>query len=134
MPALTRWFVKASLVWLVLALVAGIVQQVPGVSIPGLFPVYMHLLTFGWLTQLIFGIALWMFPKFSHEQPRGPAWLGWTAFITLNAGLILRIVFEPLHAGHPAWWSAWMLILAAVLQWLSGIAFFAIAWRRVRGK
>jgi hypothetical protein len=32
------------------------------VSIAGMFPVYLHLLNFGWLTQLLFGVALWMFP------------------------------------------------------------------------
>ncbi|MFT3895418.1 MAG: hypothetical protein QM730_27655 [Anaerolineales bacterium] len=67
MPPLTRWFLKAALVYLILALCAGILLALPD-PIAGLFPVYFHLLTFGWLTQLIFGVALWMFPKFTSPN------------------------------------------------------------------
>jgi hypothetical protein len=134
MPALTRWFVKASLIALVLGLVAGVWQQIPGAAIAGLFPVTLHLLTFGWLTQLIFGIALWMFPVYSKEQPRGPEWLGWGIFVSLNLGLLLRVVFEPLQGLAPSAIGGWMLVLAALLQWLAGLGFIAAIWPRVRGK
>lgn len=134
MPTITRWFVKASLVCLVLGLVAGTWQQVPGAAIPGLFPVYLHLLTFGWLTQLIFGIAIWMFPVYSKEHLRGPEWLGWSIFVTLNAGLLLRVVFEPLQGISPSAFGGWMLVMAAILQWLAGVGFVANVWTRVRGK
>ena len=50
MPPLTRWFIKAALVYLVLALCAGVLLALPkGNPISSLFPVYLHLLTFGWL-------------------------------------------------------------------------------------
>lgn|SRR5512139_2717928 len=133
MPRLTRWFVKTALAYLVLALCAGILLAWPaGTALPGLFPVYFHTLTFGWLTQLIFGIALWMFPKYSTAQPRGHEWLGWTAFISLNAGLILRIIFEPLNSTEPSRLAGWMLVTAALLQWLAGVAFVVNTWTRVR--
>ncbi len=134
MPTLTRWFVKASLISLILGLVAGLWQQVPNAAIAGLFPVYLHLLTFGWLTQLIFGIAIWMFPVYSKAQPRGPEWLGWGIFATLNTGLLIRVIFEPLQGLSPSNFGGWMLVLAALLQWLSGLGFVANVWFRVRGK
>lgn len=135
MPILTRWFLKAALVYLVLALCAGILLALPGdILISGLFPVYIHTLAFGWLTQLIFGVALWMFPKYSSAQPRGHEWLGWATFILLNIGLTLRVIFEPLHGISPSTFSSWMLVIAAVLQWLSGLAFVANTWTRVKEK
>lgn len=135
MPILTRWFLKAALVYLVLALYAGILLALPGETlISGLFPVYIHTLAFGWLTQLIFGVALWMFPKYSSAQPRGHEWLGWATFILLNIGLTLRVIFEPLHGISPSTFSSWMLVIAAVLQWLSGLAFVANTWTRVKEK
>jgi hypothetical protein len=134
MPAITRWFVKSSLVCLVLGLIAGVWQQIPGAEKASIVPVYMHLLTFGWLTQLIFGIAIWMFPLFSKEHPRGPEWLAWGIFTTLNAGLLLRVIFEPLQSLSPSTLSGWMLIAAAVMQWLAGVGFVAGIWTRVRGK
>lgn len=135
MPPLTRWFLKAALVYLILALCAGIFLALPGTSpIAGVFPVYFHLLTFGWLTQLIFGIALWMFPKYTPAKPRGYEWLGWGTFILLNTGLLLRMIFEPLSNIAPSSLGGWMLVLAALLQWLSGVAFTANTWKRVREK
>lgn len=134
MPTLTRWFVKASLISLVLGLVTGVWQQIPDLGISGGFPVYLHLLTFGWLTQLIFGIAIWMFPAFSKEQPRGPEWLGWGIFVTLNAGLFLRVVFEPLQGLSPSTLGGWLLVTAAILQWLAGVGFVVNVWTRIRGK
>lgn len=133
MPLLTRWFLKAALVYLILALCAGMLLVLPNTSpIAGAFPVYFHLLTFGWLTQLIFGIALWMFPKYMPDKPRGHEWLGWSTFILLNIGLILRVIFEPMNALASSTFSGWMLVIAALFQWLSGVTFVTNTWKRVR--
>lgn len=134
MPTITRWFVKSALTSLILGLAAGVWQQIPGMQVSGFFPVYLHLLTFGWLTQLIFGIAIWMFPSYSKEHPRGPEWLGWGIFGTMNAGLLLRVIFEPMQSLSPSSLGAWMLVTAAILQWLAGVGFFFNVWSRVRGK
>jgi len=132
MPVLTRAFVKASLVWLALALIAGVWQQIPGSLRAGLHSVYIHLLAYGWLSQLIFGVALWMFPLYSKQKPRGSTWLGWLCFATLNSGLSLRVIFEMLSAYISSPIIAWMLVLAAMMKWLAGVAFVALTWRRIR--
>ena len=132
MPTITRWFIKAAFVSLVLGLAAGIWQQVA--SAVGMFPVYLHLLTFGWLTQLIFGVAIWMFPMYSKEHPRGPEWLGWSIFAALNLGLLLRVIFEPLQSLSPTTYGTWALVAAAILQWYSGMGFAAAVWKRIRRK
>lgn len=132
MPLLTRTFVKTALVYLVLALLLGIVLAL-GVS-NDLFPVYIHMLVFGWLTQLIFGVVYWMFPKYSNQLPRGQETLGWITYAMLNIGLILRAVAEPLQASQPNNLSGTLLVVSAILQWLSGIAFIANTWQRVKEK
>ena len=133
MPKLTRWFLKAALVYLILALCSGILLVLPdGAPMAGLFPVYIHTLVFGWLTQLVFGVAFWMFPKYSKDLPRGHEWLGWVTFVLLNLGLLLRVVFEPLQNNVSSPMIGWILVLAAVFQWLSGTAFVANTWTRVR--
>ncbi|MBI3170913.1 MAG: hypothetical protein HYZ22_20730 [Chloroflexi bacterium] len=135
MPLLTRTFLKAAFVYLILAMCAGILLALPGDNlISGLFPAYLHMLTFGWLSQLIFGVALWMFPKFNSDKPRGYEWIGWVTFISLNAGLALRIIFEPLQSIKPSLFGGWMLVTAAILQWLASIAFAINTSPRVREK
>ncbi|HLF29065.1 MAG TPA: hypothetical protein VJG32_22280 [Anaerolineae bacterium] len=76
MPSLTRLFIKTALAYFVAALLTGVVVAArPALGLPlalaALTPVYFHLRMVGWITQLIFGVGHWMFPKFSREQPRG---------------------------------------------------------------
>ncbi len=133
MPPLTRWFLKAAMVYLLLALTAGILLMSPIKGpVTGFFPAYFHMLTFGWLTQLIYGVAFWMFPKYTIVKPRGHEWLGWATFISFNSGLLLRIVAEPINAAAPSALLGWALVISAILQWLSGVGFAVNTWKRVK--
>jgi hypothetical protein len=134
MPLLTRWFIKSAMVYLVVALLCGVAMQSPLAArfpvLRALWPTYLHLLVVGWLTQLIFGVAFWMFPKHSSARPRGSDRLGWTCFALLNLGLLLRAVAEPLQGlGRP---SAPLLVVSAVAQLFAAWAFAANTWPRVR--
>jgi hypothetical protein len=132
MPLLTRTFVKTAMIYFALALALGILLALNVGE--GLFPVYIHLLVFGWLTQLIFGVIYWMFPKYSTQLPRGHAWLGWLAYGALNLGLLLRAIAEPMLAVRPNTLSSVLLVIAAVAQWLAGVAFIVNTWQRVKEK
>ena len=132
MPLLTRTFIKTAMIYFVLALSLGILLTF-GVS-NSFFPVYIHLLVFGWLTQLIFGVIYWMFPKYSKQLPRGYDVLSWIAYGTLNIGLILRAIAEPLQVSSTNNAFGQLLVASATLQWLAGIAFIANTWQRVKEK
>lgn len=136
MPTLTRWFVKTSFVYLALALLVGLLLAIQPIAIlsglGSLFPIYIHLLVFGWLTQLVFGVVYWMFPKYSAETPRGSETLGWWTYALLNSGLVLRAIAEPLQSAQPNPISGWVLVVSAVLQLLSGLAFVLNSWKRIR--
>jgi heme/copper-type cytochrome/quinol oxidase subunit 1 len=132
MPVITRVFVKTALIYFILALLAGLLQALP-VRLPGIFPVYIHLLALGWITQLIFGIALWMFPKFTREAPRRSDRVSWAVFWLLNLGLMLRVIAEPWHsAGYRL--AGNLLVISAVLQWLASLLFVWNVWPRVKEK
>lgn len=109
MPLLTRTFIKTALIYLALALALGIALAFGATN--GLFPVYIHLLVFGWLTQLIFGVVYWMFPKYSTQKPRGHESLGWVTYALLNLGLILRAIAEPFQTSPGI-----LLVLSAIFQ------------------
>jgi cbb3-type cytochrome oxidase subunit 1 len=139
LPPLTRWFIKASLLDLVLALLIASVLAVQPLmkglnGLTGLTPVYFHLFLVGWVTQLIFGVVYWMFPKYSTEKPRGRESLGWWTFWLLNIGLGLRVIGEPLNSLQPGGIAGTLLALSALLQWSAGLAFFANTWGRVKEK
>jgi heme/copper-type cytochrome/quinol oxidase subunit 1 len=134
LPTLTRWFIKSAMLYLIAALILSIGLQPPlRKELPFLaaaWPTYLHLLVLGWLTQLIFGVALWLFPKHSRAHPRGDERLGWASFLLLNVGLVLRAIAEPSHAlGYRV---GALLIVAAAAQLLAGLAFVLNTWPRVR--
>lgn len=109
----------------------GVAQ--PSLTAAGLilWPTYVHLLVVGWLTQLIFGVAYWMFPR-----PRAAAspWterLGWVAYGCLNAGLLLRALAEsgPISVFRGEWF-----LISGLFQLVAGWAFVIATWPRVRAR
>ncbi len=139
MPALTRWFLKASLVYFVAALLVGLAQagrlplNLPAV-VAVLGPEYFHFFMVGWVTQLIFGVVYWMFPKYTRERPYRSERLGWATFFLLNLGLLLRALAEPANALSPTTVWGWGLVASAFLQWLGGMAFVVNTWGRVKAR
>lgn len=90
-------------------------------------PVYLHLLLVGWITQLIFGVAHWMFPRASSDLPRGNAQLGWAVLVLLNLGLLLRAAVEPFA---PEAGGGMVLVVSGVLQFLAALLFVIHIWPR----
>ncbi len=125
MPPLSRWYIKGALLYLVAALLVGVAATGPA---------YVHMLVVGWITQMIFGVAYWMFPKFSPETPRGNNAVAIATFVLLNVGLLLRVVVEPARAWRPDLMPGWLLVVAAVAQWLAGLGFAASTWPRIKEK
>ncbi len=136
MPTPARWLIKTALLHLVLALGLALVRagQTAGL-LPGtastLWLPQLHLLTVGWLTQLIFGVAFWLFPSPAPgTQPS--ARLMWIAYGLLNTGVLLRVGAEP--GLIPASVQTWSLAMSAVLQWGASLLLVVHFWSRVRPK
>ncbi|WP_174769489.1 hypothetical protein [Persicimonas caeni] len=138
MPTVSRLFLKFGLIYFVAALASGVAMAWAGSAWGAvLLPTYLHLFVVGWLTQIIIGVALWLFPKWTKEQPRGREWLSWTALVTLNLGLLLRLVAEPGQMWLDTGWQPTMsalLVVSAALQWIGGMAFTVNIWGRVKVK
>ncbi len=103
-------------------------------SLGGIFPVYIHLLVFGWLTQLVFGVVFWMFPKYTKEEPRRSETLGWWTYALLNIGLLMRAIAEPINSVQPNPVSGWGLVVSAIIQFSAGMTFVVNTWERVKEK
>ncbi len=134
-----RFFIRTALLWLLAAaIVSGLllVNQAFGLSpaIAALQPTFYHLLMVGWAAQLIFGVALWMFPAYTKEQPHGDERLGWLLYVSLNLGLLLRVIAEGwLGAGGPIE-LGWLLVVSAVLQVVAAAVFVYLIWPRIKGR
>ncbi|MFW5968096.1 MAG: hypothetical protein ACOCV2_11290, partial [Persicimonas sp.] len=72
MPTVNRIFLKLALLYFVAALACAVwMAWSGGATGARLLPTYLHLFTVGWITQMIIGVALWLFPKWTREHPRG---------------------------------------------------------------
>lgn len=139
MPFVARLFLKTGIVYLALTFLAGaVLLSLEAVGRPAPFIIgieHGHMGFVGWLVNTVVGVALWLLPlnrsAFPQTQGRYPETLARAAYCSLNTGLVLRLVVEPIFAAHPAALASGALIAAAVLQF-AGIAAVAwIAWKRV---
>jgi hypothetical protein len=90
----------------------------------------IHLLTVGWLLQVITGVAFWMFPRHPTAPPRGDERPGWIALIFLNVGVALRVIGEPWRLGGMG--PVWPLALSSLLQVLAVCLLIRLLWPRIR--
>lgn len=140
MPPLVRLFVRASFLYFLGAFLLGAFMALDswlGMArwLRAVYLSQLHLLVVGWITQLAIGVAYWMFPRFRKEanpEPRGSDGLTRAVFVLLNAGLLLRFVFEPFYLMGPSTWLAAAVALAGVLQALAALGFAVLIWGRVR--
>lgn len=134
MPRVTRWFIRTGLVYLVIAMCLAVLQAMRGGGawLGFALPVYVHFLTLGWLTQLILGVAFWMFPSAPKAGTVGER-VAWISYGLLNVGLLLRGIAEPLAPQTGGAVGA-ALLLAAALQLAATLLAVGHLWPRVRGR
>lgn len=96
MPPVTRWFIKAGLIYFIAGVMLALVSELNlfarNIS---LLPVYWHMLVMGWFTQVIMGVSIWMFPRRKRDRKKIQSMPALLSFWLLNAGLILRFTTEP---------------------------------------
>lgn len=130
MPLISRLFIKTGILYFLAASSLLIVDTWRSDGLYWMTPTWLHLFVLGWISHLIFGVAGWMFPKQSKQLPRGRQTLGFVGFGLLNAGLLVRAVWEPwTTTSRPM-----ALLVSAVAQWLGAVFLVAWIWPRVRGK
>lgn len=134
MPTITRWFIKTGLLFFLLSLAAALLAELQWLDIPALRPLYWHMLMVGWITQIIFGISLWMFPGRTRSDAFRDHLKEWTVYLFLNGGLVLRVVSEPMAvSGAGKIWNV-LLAASALFQWLAVAVYVWEIWPRVQSK
>lgn len=140
MPKITRFFVKTSLIYFVFSLFLGLAMA-GGTFLPlpsfltSILPTYLHTFMVGWITQMIFGVSIWMFPSPDSGGRYGKASVTWSIYWTLNVGLILRIIGEPgQHVFQQTVLMNWFLVLSGLFQWVSSLLYVYHIWGRVKGQ
>jgi hypothetical protein len=131
MPRPSVWFVRLSLIYLASGFTLGALL-LWNKGLPFYPPLWLTLqahiefLVFGWLVQLIMGVAFWIAPRFSQPPRHGRVWLAWLAFGLLNAGILVAGVL-PLFVS-----AVWMRPLGWALEVLAAASFAVYLWPRLK--
>ena len=129
MPRLSRWFIRASLVYLALGFTfGGLMLFNKGVPLSvwlwKLLPPHIEFLLLGWTVQLAMGVAFWILPRFGAS--RGNEKTAWAAFVLLNAGVWIAGTGQLL--GAPSGVS----LVGRAAEAGAAVAFAIHAWPRVK--
>jgi hypothetical protein len=150
MPVTSRAFVKASVIYLGVGALLGALLLInrwlplePRIAL--LRVSHVQALVVGWLTQLILGIAWWLFPPLKiglrsdaplpirrGQRQRGSESLFWATFVCLNAGILLQAIFEPLHGLTQIEFFAVLSGISGIFLFAAALAFVVNIWARVR--
>lgn len=151
MPTTSRAFVKASLIYLGFGAVLGALLLVNrwvflGTAIGSLRVSHAQFLVVGWLTQLIIGVAWWLFPPLAvglhpgspkgvrrGQAQRGSEPLIWATFVALNVGILLRSVFAPLYSWTEIGLFGALSGISGLFLLTAAITFVVNMLGRVRG-
>lgn len=93
MPAVTVWLVRASLVQFLAGATLGALMLATksgaGAMAPvWAFPAHLEAMTYGYLIQMVLGVALWILPRRPGQDREAGAWAGWIALGALNGGVV----------------------------------------------
>lgn len=134
MPLISRAFLKSGMICFTLSLISGILLQIDALNAQYLVPLFWHLLMLGWITQIIIGVSLWMFPGRRKDESVRKDLVIWLTFWLLNIGLGLRIISEPFIAISTNPVFKILLGLSAILQFLAAVGYIIEIWPRVISK
>ena len=131
MPRLSCWFVRASLVYLLLGFTSGgLMLAYKAMPLHPLLwrllPAHIEFLLIGWTVQLAMGVAFWILPRFAGGPSRGNVAAAWWAFFLLNAGVLLSGLGSVLGIPEAVRFSGRTAEVGAA------VAFAVHAWSRVR--
>lgn len=134
MPDHSRWMIKAGIIWLVISVGMGLLGTVAEAGyfnwLDANFRMAVwHTLTVGWLTQLIFGVSLWMFPgvRKRSRQKDAQSNVEWIIFGLLNFGVALRLITQPNSMEEG-------VALAGLAQWSAMILYAVRVWPSTKSK
>lgn len=129
-----RLLLKTALIYLILGAILGLFLHLrphfPLFSLGKFRTMHVHIILFGFLIQLIMGVALWMFPR-KKKIPRYTSENeGLILYALLNSGILIRSIFEPFSWDSTIYYN--LALLGMVLQIVSLIYFITLILFRIR--
>ena len=137
MTPLVRRYIKTSFVFLLLGLALGawitVEVNLRGRGVPWpLITAHVHLVLVGFVLMIVFGVATWMFPRPSKDDPTYRPWLAEAVYWVLALATVARTVGELGAAAAGVRGGSALAALGGLGQLLAAVLFVVNMWARVR--
>jgi hypothetical protein len=132
-----RYFIKTSLIFLILGLLSGLhmiysMKVIKSGFAPGMITAHTHILLVGFVLMMIMGVALWFFPRAEKEDKKYNPTLIWLTYILISSGTLFRFIFEILNSYLTVEFFNIIIAISGTLQVLAVAIFFYSMWGRIR--
>jgi hypothetical protein len=137
MHTLIRRFIKTGGIFLLVGLALGawllLSREILGRGVhPHLASAHAHALLSGFGLFLVFGVALWLFPRAPKSDTRYTPSRGMAAWWILLIGTSARVGGEILRSGWTASWLPWVIVLSGFMQVAGASLVLWMLWPRIR--
>jgi hypothetical protein len=134
---LIRRFIKTGGIFLLVGLALGawilLSRELLGRGVhPHLASAHAHALLSGFGLFLIFGVALWLFPKPPKSDTRYTPGRGRLAWWILLVGTSLRVGGEVFRSFWLTGWIPWLIVISGFLQVAGAALVLWMLWPRIR--
>jgi heme/copper-type cytochrome/quinol oxidase subunit 1 len=135
--SLVRRYLKTGIAFLALGLGLGVwamierelLNRLPS---PYVVSAHTHAILVGFVMMMIFGVALWLFPRPAKEDTRYSPRAAEAAYWLVAGGTALRVAAELARAEADMTWLRIATVATALLQVAGVLVFFYTIWSRIR--
>ncbi len=132
-----RYFIKTSIVFLMVGILSGLYMSAAKNIFhtafgPELISAHAHIILVGSVMMMIMGVALWFFPRAEkNDKKYNPALILITYWL-MTVSTASRFIFQAAAAFIFINWINIMITIASTLQVVAIIFFFFSMWGRIR--
>ena len=132
-----RLFIKTAVMFLVIGLTIGVTIMVRRELLgiwpdPRLVSAHTHAVLIGFVMFLILGVALWLFPRPSQDDPRySPARIT-ICYWLLASSTLSRVATETARSRVDSVFLSWVVVITSVGQAVGLLFYFFTMWNRIR--
>lgn len=139
MPPLVRRYLKTAIGVLILGVGLGVYmlarrELANAWPSPWWISAHTHAILVGFVMLMIFGVALWMFPRPAKDDRQFDPRLAEAAYWLLALGTAARVAGELARPLSAAVTVRWTVVIGGSAQALGIALFFWTMWTRIRGR
>lgn len=132
-----RYFIKTSVIFLIIGILTGLYMSVSKYVLKigysqELISAHTHLILVGSVMMMIMGVALWFFPRAEKNDKKYNPDLILITYWVMTIGTSLRFIFQVVANFLVSNLIQYLIAISSVLQVVAMILFFYSMWGRIR--